>query len=340
MLLGLELPTEIVDLFIEGLSIHLDEIDSLRALLSCALVSRSFSFPARRKLFSSIHLSMNPPILSPPESKFTRSRDSLFHRIASFSTLVDAGGDLVFLIREIHINVDRGYFILEQQSSLHKVLHVVIHRSRNLETLSISGPLSRPFSWSSIPTGTMESLTKTILSPSLTHLGFTDVEGVPMSLVTNRLCPLSLSLIRSRFALHPRPSESSSLLSLNSVWVDRYMRDFVDRFCRYRRNLHVEHFKAAISDRQDAAAVWKFIQQTKECLVSLDLFLGRIPVQTWDPHSASLSTSGSFPICAVYDYNSNVHYPMLSFLAITSFGYPIQRINRRKSSSFKSPYTH
>jgi hypothetical protein len=51
------------------------------------------------------------------------------------------------------------------------------------------------------------------------------------------------------------------------------MRDFVDRFCRYRQNLHVEHFKAAISDRRDAVAVWKFIQQTKDCLTSLDMYV-------------------------------------------------------------------
>lgn len=273
MLLGLELPPEIVELFIDGLSIHLSEIDSLRTLLSCALVSSSFSFPARRKLFSSIHLSMNPPILSPPGANFTRSRDSLFHRIGSFSNLVDPGCDLVLLIRELHINVDRGYFILEQQSGLHKVLDAISHRSKNFETFSISGPFSRPFSWTSIPTGTMESLTETILSSSLRHLEFIDVEGIPISTVTNRPCPLSLSLIRSRFALHPRPSESSSLLCLKSLWVDRYMRDFVDRFCRYRRNLHVEHFKAAISDRQDAVAVWKFIQQTKDCLTSLDMYV-------------------------------------------------------------------
>ena len=272
MLLGLELPPEIVELFIEGLSIHLGEIDSLRALLSCALVSRSFSFPARRKLFSSIHLSLNPPILSPPESKFTRSRDSLFHRIGLFSGLVDAEGDLVLLIRELHIHVDQGHFILEQQSSLHKVLDAV-SQSENFETFSISGPFSRPFPWTSIPTVTMDSLTETILSPSLRHLAFTDVEGVPISMVTNRPCPLSLSFIRSRFALHPRPSESPSLLCLKSLWVDRYMRDFVDRFCRYRRNLHVEYFKVAISDRQDAAAVWKFIQQTKDCLNSLDMYV-------------------------------------------------------------------
>jgi hypothetical protein len=272
MLLGLDLPSEIVELFIDGLSIHLGEIDSLRALLSCALVSRSFSFPARRKLFSSIHLSMNPPILSPPESKFTRSRDSLFQRIGLFSNLVDAESNLVLLIRELHIDIDRGHFILEQQSSLHKILDAV-SRSKNFESFSISGPFSRPFSWTSIPTGTMESLTETILSPSLRHLSFMDVEGVPISMVTNRPCPLSLSFIRSRFALHPRPSESSSLLCLKSLWVDRYMRDFMDRFCRYRRNLHVEHFKAAISDRQDAAAMWKFIQETKDCLNSLDMYV-------------------------------------------------------------------
>lgn len=274
MLLGLELPPEIVELFIDSLSIHLGEIDSLRALLSCALVSRAFSFPARRKLFSSIHFSMNPPILSPPESKFTRSRDSLFHRIGSFSNLVDAeGSDLILLIRELHIEIDRGYFILEKQSGLHKVLDAVSRWSKNFEDFSISGPFSRPFSWTSIPTITMESLTEAILSPSLRHLAFMDVEGVPISMVTNRPCSLSLSLIRSRFALYPRPAESSSLLCLKSLWVDRYMRDFVDRFCRYRRNLHVEHFKAAISDRQDAAAVWKFIQQTKDCLTSLDLYV-------------------------------------------------------------------
>ena len=273
MLLGLDLPPEIVELFIDGLSIHLGEIDSLRTLLSCALVSRSFSFPARRKLFSSIHFSMNPPILSPPESRFTRSRDSLFQRIGSFSNLIDAGGALVLLIRELHINVDRGCFILEQQSGLHKVLDAVSHRSKNFETFSMSGPFSRPFSWNSIPTGTMESLTETILLPSLRHLAFVDVEGIPISMVINHPCPLSLSLIRSRFALHPRPSESSSLLCLKSLWVDRYMRDFVDRFCRYRRNLHVEHLKAAIFDRQDAKAVWKFIQETKDCLASLDMYV-------------------------------------------------------------------
>jgi len=275
MSFGLDLPPEIVELFIDGVSIHLGEIDSLRTLLSCALVSRSFSFPARRKLFSVIHLSMNPPILSPPESRFTRSRDSLFQRIGSFSNLIDARGalDLVLLIRELHINVDRGYFILEQQSGLHKILDALRNRSKNFETLSMSGPFSRPFSWNSIPTVTMESLTETTFLPSLRHLAFADVEGIPISMVINHPCPLSLSLIRSRFALHPRPSESSSLLCLKSLWVDRYMRDFMDRFCRYRRNLHVEHFKAAISDRQDATAVWKFIQGTKDCLTSLDMYV-------------------------------------------------------------------
>jgi len=272
MLLGFDLPPEIVELFIDGLSIHLGEIDSLRALLSCALVSRSFSFPARRKLFSSVHLSMNPPILSPPESKFTRSRDSLFQRIGALSDLVDADGNLVLLIRQLHIGIDRGHFILEQKSSLHKILDAV-NRSKNFESFSISGPFSRPLSWTTIPTGTMESLAETILSPSLRHLSFMDVEGVPISMVTNRPYPLSLSFIRSRFAIHPRPSESSSLLCLKSLWVDRYMRDFMDRFCRYRRNLLVKHLKAAISDRQDAAAVWKFIQQTKDCLNSLDLYV-------------------------------------------------------------------
>jgi hypothetical protein len=153
-------------------------------------------------------------------------------------------------------------------------------------------------------------------------------------------------LIAHSLTIRPCPSDFPSPL----LKIDQYIRDVMDRFCPYRGNLHVKHFTVTVFDRRDASALWKLLQETKDCLTYLDMWVKTLPLlypeiplrpfrSYSDTNMAPLFRIPILFVSSTYVYNSSPRNLTLSYAATTFSGFPIPLFFRCNSRKFRSSST-
>jgi hypothetical protein len=174
-----QFPQELVEAFIECLLID-GEHHTLRTpplvsntLLSCALVSKSFSAPARKHLFSSISLDPYQPSAQFKVDKILRSPEDIIRRIKALGELLaNEDSDLRRLITSLRLDVDEAQAIPDDDPGIQTTLRILVSTACNLKNFDLTSARKPTLSWTTIGTEIQELLTTICHSPSIKSISF------------------------------------------------------------------------------------------------------------------------------------------------------------------------
>ena len=154
-----QFPQELVENFIECLLIdgehHTLRIPPLvsNTLLSCALVSKSFSAPARKHLFSSISLDPYQPSVQFKVDKVLRSPKDIIRRIKTLGELLaNQDSDLRRLITSLRLDVDEAQTIFNDSPAMQTTLQILVSTASNLKEFKLTSARKSVLSWTKIRT--------------------------------------------------------------------------------------------------------------------------------------------------------------------------------------------
>ncbi|CAA7262174.1 unnamed protein product [Cyclocybe aegerita] len=287
-------PQEIVDNIVGAVTTDPVNADSRKALIACTLVSQSFSHPARKLLWSEVDLST---LAQRCDSAQVRNR------VPEFCTLLkDPAASLLPLIHSLRI---RAPYLERMLQVCPEVLEVFaasnLQSEVRVETITLESvelPISVEYLWDNMDWCEEALMAKLFQLPSLKHLRFSHLAGVPFSLVVD--CPSlrSLEAIHTSFTFAPRSTPglqaitqrralNLNYLMLHEVKLAGYGAYSPEIFAKT-----VTDLKASILLPSDAAAMWKLLQRSSSNLQSLELllrmdarFLAQSPINLGELHA-------------------------------------------------------
>ncbi|KDR70681.1 hypothetical protein GALMADRAFT_144571 [Galerina marginata CBS 339.88] len=181
------LPQELIDAIVDYLPADTTNrpLDWQRDLTACALVSRSFSAPARRRLFNTIHLTTFKAT-STPGMRNSRPQQELIQRVRALSDLLaEETSDLIHLMHTLLVEIDHEGAMFDSSAGLDVVLWLVSTGARNLETLHFESADVLPCQWNSLVSDIRESLSAICHSKSIRNLQFANLTDLPTNILTD-----------------------------------------------------------------------------------------------------------------------------------------------------------
>jgi hypothetical protein len=253
-----QFPQELVDAFIECLLID-GEYPTSRmpplvsnTLLSCARVSKSFSAPARKHLFSSISLDPYQPSVQFKVHRILRSPEDITRRIKALGELLaNEDSDLRRLITSLHLDVDEAQAIFNDSLGMQTTLRILVLTASNLKNFRLTSALKPMLSWTSIKTEIQELLTTICHSPSIKSISFAHFSDLPVDLILGNPCMESLWLLQTTFSNSPdaitTSAEVATRTTIKRLSVSFYLTEFWDHFSTEDRIFSgIEHFGTGI----------------------------------------------------------------------------------------------
>ncbi|KAJ3506291.1 hypothetical protein NLJ89_g6949 [Agrocybe chaxingu] len=269
------LPQEIIDTIIATLPRILAEKDAKQSLKACALVSRSFSHPARRCLWSKIRLAGHPAARANSRPEFSGEQIMLnMHEMRRM--LLET--DVVAFVRTLHIDVGETRRILDEANQMHSILDTLASMGTNIDTFWITGHPQRPFRWNNVPTKTVQSILSLLKqSPNLVNLRFSNITNLPLSVPTSIPAIRSLELNRTVLVLSDGSRAlgrlpDSPLHRLDYLCIHRFINRLVADYPSLITE-NITRFKVSVLDPNEALLAWKIISHTSRYLRCLDLML-------------------------------------------------------------------
>ncbi|KDR84529.1 hypothetical protein GALMADRAFT_206105 [Galerina marginata CBS 339.88] len=302
---ALQFPQEIIDLFIDYLYQELETKEAGEALVACSLVSRSFSAPARRRLWSTLVISeAGVSSLRVRSHRFgtneSELESALYLRLLSLRLLLERQSDFRLFIRRVRIEVGRVIHGDPEFTGLRSVVDGLRSRATNMDTLWITRmPNAKPMPWPvNKPSIIQPIITPSIIQPIITLLSSVKfrclrIEGVrdfPSDILTR--CPSirSLQLVSTTFKQKNSPPSrtssypSSQTLQLDELLVQYCLEGAYHEISQSNISLtRLKTFQASILSWQEGPIVQKLIKKAKFSLVSLELTILERAHTSWVP---------------------------------------------------------
>ncbi|KDR74521.1 hypothetical protein GALMADRAFT_591596 [Galerina marginata CBS 339.88] len=279
-----QFPQELVNAFIECLIIdrsHALQMPPLvfTTLLSCALVSQSFSAPARKHLFSSISLDLYKPIGKSQGNKVPRSPEDVSRRIKVLGELLaNEESDLRPLITSFCLEVDEAQTIFDDSSGVHTVLRL-LSTACNLKSFKLTSTIQPELSWTNLRMEVRELLTTFCCSPSIKSLSVSHFSDVPVDLVLGNPRIASLWLVQTTFSKSPgfitsesSPVEVTPPTTIKRLNISFYLAEFWEHFSSIDRIFSdIENFGTSIYSQTEVGIFKTVLDRMPRSLKSLDL---------------------------------------------------------------------
>ncbi|KAF8890292.1 hypothetical protein CPB84DRAFT_1402314 [Gymnopilus junonius] len=272
---GLNLPQEIIDLFIISLQ-SLPEREARRALAACTLVSQSVGVPARKLLHSTIVLSASRgPLLRVPQRDL---RYAFGQQILALEDLINRNSSFASLIRKIQVEGGSSRLnILSETNNVAKVFDSLRLHAKNLDSISIAAKSGSPFALSNAGERFLKSYVGLITAVKLRHLQFTHIMDLPSQFVCNCSSLISLELNSTWMTNEkglgiPLPDSASSLIQL----VELTHVPNILNFHTNRSNINLsqlQRFKTSISIPTEADIAWESMWEARLSIKSLEILL-------------------------------------------------------------------
>jgi len=280
-----QFPQELVEAFIERLMIDVEH-HTLRmplisnTLLSCALVSKSFSAPARKHLFSSISLDPYQPSVQFKVDRIRRSPEDITRRIKALGELLaNEDSDLRRLITSFHLDVDEDQAIFHDSPAIKTTLRILVSTACNLKNFNLTSALKPTLSWTTIRTEIQELLSTICHSPSIKSISFGHLSDLPVDLILGNPCIESLWLVQTTFSNSPDVLTTSSVevatpTTIKCLNIAFYLTEFWDHFSTIDRIFSgVEDFGTSIYTETEVGIFKTVLERMPRSLKSLDLYV-------------------------------------------------------------------
>ena len=281
-----QFPQELVEAFIECILIdgehHTSQMPPLvsNTLLSCALVSKSFSAPARKHLFSSISPDPYQPSVQFKVDRILRSPEDITRRIKALGELLaNEDSDLRRLITSLQLTVDEAQAIFNHSSGIQTTLQILLSTVCNLKTFKLTSALKPVLSWTNIRTEIRELLTTICHSPSIKSISFDHFSDLPVHLILGNPCIDSLWLVQTTFSNFPNAITTSSVEVATSTTIKRlnialYLPEFWGNFSTEDRIFSgIEDFGTSIYTQTEVGIFKTVLERMHRSLKSLDLYV-------------------------------------------------------------------
>ncbi|PPQ87656.1 hypothetical protein CVT25_011495 [Psilocybe cyanescens] len=266
-----DMPQEITDLFVYAIAQHLDPKSSRQSLISCTMVSRSFSLPARRQLYSAVHVSYFKQGNGPTDKQAPKY--SLFK---SLKEKLEGPTNFGSLIRKVHIDVSQSLIPLADDVELHSVFSALRIHSLNVDCFWMTGNNDTTW-WSDM---SLEIICLLASWTQLAKIRISHVRDLTMDFLPSLSVVSCLELVSIHFnnsaSLEERDldSEVTKPLQLHELFVHRSH----DGFQEFRNRLQLDlsslrRFQMSIFDRNEALIFSAIIQGSFKSLQLLDLYV-------------------------------------------------------------------
>ena len=281
-----QFPQELVEAFIKCLLIdgeyHAFRIPPLvsNTLLSCTLVSKSFSAPARKHLFSSISLDPYQPSVQFKVDRILRSPEDITRRIKALGELLcNQDSDLRRLITSFHLDVDEAQAIFNDSPGIQTTLRILVSTACNLKNFNLISAHKPMLSWTKIRTEIQEVLTIICHSPSIKSISFAHFSDLPVDLILGNPCIQSLWLVQTIFSNSPNVITTSSVevaipTTIKRLNISFNLTEFWDHFSTVDRIFSgIEDFGTSIYSQTEVGVFKTVLEQMPRSLKSLDLYV-------------------------------------------------------------------
>ena len=249
-------------------------------LLSCALVSKSFSAPARKHLFSTISLDPYQPSVQFKVDRVLRSPEDINRRIKALGELLaNEDSDLRRLITSLRLDVDEAQTIFNDSPGMKNTLQILVSTACNLKNFNLASALQPMLSWTKIRTEIQELVTTICHSPSINSISFAHFSDLPVDLIFGNPCIESLWLIQTTFSNSPDIITTSSVkvaipITIKRLNIGSNLTEFWHHFSTVDRIFSsIEDFGTSIYSQMEVSIFKTVLDRIPRSLKSLDLYV-------------------------------------------------------------------
>ncbi|PPQ93072.1 hypothetical protein CVT25_011948 [Psilocybe cyanescens] len=266
-----DMPQEITDLFVYTIAQHFDPKSSRQSLIACTMVSRSFSLPARRQLYSAVHVSHFNQGNGPTDKQVPQ-----YSRFKSLKERLEGPTNFGSLIRKVHIDVSQSLIPLADDVELHSVFNALRIHAPNVDCFWMTG--NNDTTW--WPNTSLEIACLLASWTQLVKIRISHVRDLTMDFLPSLALVSCLELISIHFnnsaSLEGRVLglEVTKPFQLHGLFVHRSHDGFQDFRNRLQLDLSsLRRFQMSIFNRNEALIFSAIIQGSFKSLQLLDLYV-------------------------------------------------------------------